>query len=206
MENNINNVIWPKQSMIVRRKVRSPTVSFIQSLFNNIGISSSVAYFVLITVIQPILNTQFLQRTELSASVLLNVRRLAVSLQRRIKTTPLSILGFNEKGGYVERATQTDNNDDNNVFGVSDEYDSNECNPLLNTRDRLKEINDDLDTFNELQKNRSSTNLDQLNLEIKLATDQIMLSDESNEVANKMQDVTASIREIKGWFVSGKIR
>lgn len=138
-----DKVDWPDQSKIRKGKLRNPTLTFIQNLFNNVGVASSIIYALLVMVVKPILVKQFVQRCELSAETLIDVRKLVIFLQKKLNTTPIAVLGYNEQGKYVEHTTQTEEDVDATTLGKV------EC-PLVRIKSKLQELNDDLDTFNKI--------------------------------------------------------
>lgn len=204
MTNTYSELIeWPNESQIVKGRVRNPTLIFIKNLFNNVGMISSIIYAVLVLVIKPILAKQFLQRCDLSATTLINIRKLVVYLQRKITSTPIEILGFNERGNYIDHTTQTKETEE--YDRTPDTLDNNNS-VLLNIRDRLRELNDDLDTFNSVNMNRSKVNLENFQLNTKLVVQDIENASNTEQFSEETDNLIKSIREIKGWFVSGKIR
>ncbi|SMN19777.1 similar to Saccharomyces cerevisiae YNL214W PEX17 Peroxisomal membrane peroxin and subunit of the docking complex that facilitates the import of peroxisomal matrix proteins [Maudiozyma saulgeensis] len=193
-----DKVQWPDQTKIIKGRLRNPTIMYIQNLFNNVGVVTSILYAILVMAIKPILVKQFLQRCELNGEALINLRKLVISLQKKLKTTHIAILGYNEKGNYIERTTQTEEIEETVV-------DDMEC-PWVKINENLQELNNDLDTFNKLNQNRSTTNLDFFNLGAKLLAQDINHVDNAGLLADQRTEMVNSIREIKGWFVGGKIR
>ncbi|KAG0669755.1 hypothetical protein C6P45_003389 [Maudiozyma exigua] len=194
---------WPAESRIIKGRVRNPTLAFIKDLFNNIGVTSSIMYAILVMVIKPILRKQFLQRCDLSATTLITIRKLVVYLQRKISGTPIEILGFNERGNYIDHTTQTKEIENNGNDKSSSE---NKDSVWVGISDRLREVNDDLDTFNSVNMNRSKKNSENFMLNTKLLVQDIEYASNADDFSEQSEDLIKSIREIKGWFVSGKIR
>lgn len=205
---SLDNINWPNESMIRRQKVISPTLRWIYALFNSTGVATSTIYTVLLLIVKPQLLKQFQQRDELSATVLMNARKLVVSLQRRIKTTPVMVLGFNESGNYIEHTTQTevDNSLEPLNFVMKDKDETAPASRWQEIVSRLDDINTDLDTFNKLHENRSTTQMHSFTDNCKLLSAQINHIDGTNLVIATTSDLKKSIREVKGWFVSGKVR
>lgn len=204
MSNMYSELIeWPDESKIVKGQVKNPTLVFIRNLFNNIGVTSSIMYAILVMVIKPILTKQFLQRCDLSATTLINIRKLVVYLQRKIASTPIEILGFNERDNYIDHTTQTKETEG---YEIAADIVEHKDSVLLDIRDHLRELNDDLDTFNSINMNRSKTNLENFQLSTQLVAQDIENASNTDQISGQTNELVKSIREIKGWFVSGKIR
>ena len=205
---NLDRIVWPDESRITQQHVTSPTLRWIYALFNGTGVATSIIYSVLLLIVKPQLVTMFSQRCELSAAALMSARKLVVSLQRRIKATPLMILGYNESGNYIEHTTQTetDNYLDPLDFVMEDKDNGPPVSRWHEITSRLDDINTDLDTFNKLHENRSNKQIQSFSDSCKLLSNQINHIDGTNLVIATTGDLKKSIREVKGWFVSGKVR
>ncbi|CCF56218.1 hypothetical protein KAFR_0A07840 [Kazachstania africana CBS 2517] len=193
--NLLNDIKWPDESSIVRRRYQHPTLVALRSLFHNIGILSSLGYLILLFVVQPCLAEQFRQRNELAVTTLLRLRALVSTLQKRLKVSPVTILGFNQHDKYIERATQTDN--DSTAPSQTKGY-------LTDINEKLRQAAQVLEVQNLLDGNQSDRNtVAGLTFQMKLLVDQVELTDQSKVVNGKCRDVIDNLRTIKGTYVNG---
>ncbi|CAI4049576.1 Pex17p SKDI_14G1150 [Saccharomyces kudriavzevii IFO 1802] len=185
---------WPSDENIKRVERINPTVKAIKTLLYNGGSIYAFFYFVVAMFVEPMLRKQYLQRHDFSLSILLRLRRTIAQLQKRLVTTPVSSLGYNEQSKFVERSTQT--SDDNITQGNSGRW------PGIN--DQLHSVKRELQYFNRTSVQPLEC-IDDFIFQIKMVTDQVELTDKSQKIINKSRDVIQGIREIKGWFVNGVV-
>ncbi|QLQ79404.1 hypothetical protein HG537_0C00510 [Torulaspora globosa] len=185
---------WPDERNIRNYVRQNPTASIIQSLFTNAGIIGSIIYIVIKQVIVPSLDSHYLQRVDLSAATLLQLRRTVALLQAKLKYTTVSSLGFNESDGRVERSTQTLNES----YGMPQERESR----WKRFNDKLKEADNQLQLFNS--NSSSSKNMDSFHLQVKLLVDEIKLDETSEKTRECCERIVRSVREAKGWLINGR--
>ncbi|EJS42091.1 pex17p [Saccharomyces arboricola H-6] len=188
------NIDWPSDENIKRIEKINPTVKSLKTLLYNGGLIYSFLYFVVAMFIEPMLKKQYLQRHDFSLSALLHLRRIIAQLQKRLVMTPVSALGYNEQNKFVERSTQT--SDDNIV------RDNNSHWPEI--ADQLQSVKQELQYYNR-SVGQPPESMDDFIFQVKMVTDQIKLTDKSEKFSNKSRDVIQGIREIKGWFVNGQV-
>ena len=85
---NLGSVQWPDTSQITRVSHGTPTTEYIEKLFYNVGTAGLIAYLLLKTTIIPSISAAYDIRIGLSATTLLALRKLAVTLLGRLKITP----------------------------------------------------------------------------------------------------------------------
>lgn len=191
---DLGSIRWPEDRNIRKHIPRNSTASTIQSLFTNTGVIVSLVYIMIKQIIVPTLDAQYLQRIDLSATTLLQLRRAVMLLQGKLQYTPVSALGFNESEGKVERSTQTFN--DGNELPTGREIRWKRLN------DKLKEADNQLQLFNC---NANTTkNMDSFHLQVKLLVDGIKLDDSSAKTHECCDRIVHSVREAKGWLVNGR--
>lgn len=206
----MENIRWPHESQIRPRAPSGikdePIVKFIQKLCYNTGIASSILYFITLALVQPSLQRLFKQRQELALVTLLRLRKSLVSLVARIRKQNVSQLEFNKTATTVSRFVQTDEPpqtmlDENREEEGQDYYSSNNWS-ILNTK--LKQINYILNQRVIILRHLDS--MEYFNFQVKLLTDHIDgYKDMSGEYHDKAENIKDSIREMKGWFVNGRI-
>lgn len=190
---DLGRIEWPEERNIKNYVARSATASTIQSLFTNVGIIGSIIYILIKQVIVPSLDSHYLQRVNLSAATLLQLRRTVTLLQGKLKYTPVSSLGFNESDGRVERSTQTLNES----YGMPQERESR----WKRFNDKLKEADNQLQLFNS--NSSSSKNMDSFHLQVKLLVDEIKLDQSPEQIRECCERIVRSVREAKGWLING---
>lgn len=190
-------ISWPDPSKIISNKKPSTMIQ-LESLFYNAGYIVTAVYLIVLVVLKPLLEKSYDQRIELSAGTLLQLRILVNSLLRRVKSPIVSIVFDNTRdkvSNYIDRYTQTDN-----LFENVD--DGTNCGlGLINKR--LNDLKRSLDMFNF--SNQSSPHLDSFTFQTKLIIDQINGYNLHEKVHKTSNEINQSIREIKGWFINGKI-
>ncbi|CCC71037.1 hypothetical protein NCAS_0G01500 [Naumovozyma castellii] len=191
------NLNWPKNATIRKRKIRDPTFTAVQSILYNGGLLAALLYSIATLLIQPILADQYEQRHEFALAALLKVRKLISTLQSRLRTTPVSILGANETQTTIERCTQTSLDTDNDF---ADENDT----PLESISQRIYNLKWKLSQFNA-NDSRTSNAIEGFNFQTKLVKDQIDNLNTPTKAIDGSKNIVASLREMKGWFVNGKI-
>ncbi|CCK70766.1 Pex17p KNAG_0F00970 [Huiozyma naganishii CBS 8797] len=202
--------MWPDASRIVKTSAsRDPLVGLITKLCYNAGMVSSVLYLLLIAIIQPCISRQIDQRRELNVTALLRLRRAVSYLCSKLKTTNVSVFGFNDNGATVERCTQTSSTSDSEQNLGGDMFEASLSEAVKKdywnlANMKLKHISFDVSQYNARMGERSPPR-EQLQFEIKSVKNQVSLCDESKEIKKKTDRITDNIREIKGWFVNGKI-
>lgn len=191
--NQMDTIEWPDESRIVTRSTKNATLGYIQSLFHNTGLIASLIYLALKLVLVPCLEQQYSQRADVSASTLLRLRKLVSQLQNCIRTTPVAVIGYNESHNSAERCTQTS---------------EDELEPLESSWSIInKRLTDSTTHLQQFVKSNSQEprNLNAFNVEARLLSDKFKLEsgiEPQTELSRKMIN---SIREVKGWFVSGRI-
>lgn len=189
----MDTIEWPNESRIVTKNVKDATLVYTQNLFYNTGLLVSVIYLALKLVLVPCLDQQCSQRIEISATTLLRLRKAVSRLQNSIKTTPIAVIGYNESDNSIERCTQTSENENKQ---------SERSWSLINRR--LIDSTTHLGQF--VQSNsRESKSLDAFNMEAKLLSDKFRLEASAESQSELNKKMVKSIREVKGWFVSGRI-
>lgn len=188
-----DTIEWPEESRIVTKNTRNSTLDYIQNLFYNTGLIASLVYLALKLVLVPCLEQQYSQRTDISASTLLSLRQLVSRLQNCIRTTPVAVIGFNESNSSAERCTQTS---------------EDELEPLKSSwsaiNKRLKDSTMHLQQFVK-SNSQESGNLNAFNMEARLLSDRFKLESGAEPQTELSRKMVNSIREVKGWFVSGRI-
>lgn len=188
---------WPNEHHIAPYKKPSSLKS-IESIFYNTGIVVSTLYILIHLTLSPLLLKLFDQRIELHHDTLMRLRRVVNGLRARIKTTHLSALGENqrivlENKVYVDRCQQT-----------------NEELPGGNTPEDWTRINTRLLSMVEYLREYTTAAvapsvMESIEFQAKLITDQM---NEPSLKIKKQQEIAKSIqsiREMKGWFIHGKV-
>lgn len=206
----MESIKWPEDSEIRPRAISGikddPIVKSIQKLCYNTGIASSILYFITLALVQPSLQKLFRQRQELALVTLLRLRKSLVSLVARIKKRNVSQLEFNKTATTVSRFVQTDDTpqtmmDENREEENQEYYSSNDW-TMLNTK--LKQINYILNKRVIVLRHLDS--MEYFNFQVKLLIDHIeSYKDMSTNFHGKAENIRDSIREMKGWFVNGRI-
>lgn len=198
---NSNQINWPQPEQISSISRNSKTLKTIKSIFYNSGLVMSLLYLLLEFVIRPILDVQYEQRNSLTAAALLKLRRIVANLQKWITTTPVAVIGFNETANTIERCTQTSEDSIISKYLPESTWES--------INDKLEDINIHLEIFNGVC-DRPSQSRDNLIFQSQLIVDQLSSADsegstdreQAQEISYK---ITENIRDIKGWFVNGRI-
>ncbi|CAI4035907.1 hypothetical protein SMKI_14G1160 [Saccharomyces mikatae IFO 1815] len=188
------NINWPSDVDIRRVERPNPTVKAIKSILYNGGSIYAFLYFFVAMFVEPMIQKQYLQRHDFSLFILLRLRGMISKLQKRLVMTPVSSLGYNEQNNYVERSTQTS---DDNTIQEGNSY-------WTEMIDQLQTVKRELQYFNG-STDRPSESIDDFVFQVKMVTDQVELTDRSQNLSKKSRDVIQSIREIKGWFVNGQV-
>ncbi|CEP64609.1 Pex17p LALA0_S12e02850g [Lachancea lanzarotensis] len=108
------SIAWPKDDQIVKHSNKYQTLYFITNMFYNAGIATSICFIIAAMVLQPLLQTQTDQRSELSAACLLKIRKMVSFLELKMLKSSASALGHNERAHMngsttiVDRCTQTE--------------------------------------------------------------------------------------------------
>lgn len=200
---------WPDESMITRRAQKNKSLIFIQNLFYNAGIGVCALYMLTIMIVQPLLHSQTEQRIQLSTDVLLRIRKCVSSLERRLKETAISSIGFNEEVASstgvatVEKCTQTDD------FTDSDPKDE-KASGWVKILTRLQYARGVFDNFNKKEEGEDGEKGHDRFLPLKFQVQSLnskLLSLESrDESARNHKKSLHAIREMKGWVINGKVR
>lgn len=185
---------WPKDDLIVQVHRRRTIGDTIQNLFSNTGIAVSIFYILIKKIIEPCLESHFSQRTSLSVSTLIQLRRLVATLQGKLIYTPISSIGFDEEDGKVERSTQT--SEDGKLLEARESR-------WKRLNDCLKEANGNLQSFNTTAID-SSINMDSFQFQMKLVVDGIRLNEDADETSEHCRRIVDSVREVKGLLVNGR--
>lgn len=185
---------WPKDDLIVQVHRRRTIGDTIQNLFSNTGIAVSILYILIKKIIEPCLESHFSQRTSLSVSTLIQLRRLVATLQGKLIYTPISSIGFDEEDGKVERSTQT--SEDGKLLEARESR-------WKRLNDCLKEANGNLQSFNTAATD-SSINMDSFQFQMKLVVDGIRLNEDADETSEHCRRIVDSVREVKGLLVNGR--
>ncbi|CCE89408.1 Pex17p TDEL_0A00760 [Torulaspora delbrueckii] len=185
---------WPKDDLIVQVHRRRTIGDTIQNLFSNTGIAVSILYILIKKIIEPCLESHFSQRTSLSVSTLIQLRRLVATLQGKLIYTPISSIGFDEEDGKVERSTQT--SEDGKLLEARESR-------WKRLNDCLKEANGNLQSFNTTAID-SSINMDSFQFQMKLVVDGIRLNEDADETSEHCRRIVDSVREVKGLLVNGR--
>lgn len=194
IKNLPRHIDWPSDVDIKRAERTNPTVKAIKSLLYNGGSIYAFLYFFVAMFVEPMLQKQYQQRNDFSLFVILRLRRIIAQLQKRLVMTPVSSLGYNEQNNSMERSTQTS---DDNVIQEDNSH-------WAEITYQLQSVKQELQYFNRSSGQRTES-MDDFVFQIKMATDQVELTDRSQIFSNKSRDVIQEIREIKGWFVNGQV-
>lgn len=192
--NSETGIDWPKDDLIVQVHRRRTIGDTIQNLFSNTGIAVSILYILIKKIIEPCLESHFSQRTSLSVSTLIQLRRLVATLQGKLIYTPISSIGFDEEDGKVERSTQT--SEDGKLLEARESR-------WKRLNDCLKEANGNLQSFNTTAID-SSINMDSFQFQMKLVVDGIRLNEDADENSDHCRRIVDSVREVKGLLVNGR--
>lgn len=198
---------WPDESRIIRARPKQLTLVKIQNLFYNTGLIVCVMYVFVAMIIQPSLQAAYNQRIEFSVSALLKARKLVTFLEKRIKTTPITVLGFNEvvnletNKRYLERSTQTD--EPAEVYKNCEKSSEGNEKGWSRIAERLKTVNEALQDFNN--QNDRAEYLDSFSFQVKLVHDQLSNIDGRSKINAVMKEFTQTTREMKGWFINRRI-
>lgn len=188
---------WPTRENIIDYK-KPTTLIQIEKLFYYSSLSISIFYGILHLFISPAIQSAYEQRLEFHYVTLIRLRRLVNTLKRTIKTTSLTAIGENERLMkssivYIDRCVQT-----NEEFTSSgDEKGWSQINS------RLKTISRHLEDYNEEMNN--TVILESMTFQTKLLADVFHDSTSAIKTQESSSSTIQSIREMKGWFVHGKI-
>ncbi|SCU98392.1 LAMI_0F14422g1_1 [Lachancea mirantina] len=198
----VNEAIqWPIESRILTVK-HSSTLNFIKELSNRVGITVCIAFIVLSSAIQPLLQAHYEQRLELSHSSLLHLRKAVNSLHKHVKTTTVGAIGFNERTNLqtgiinIDRCTQTSE-------PIPRKNDASGESGWQHMNTVLQGLVQDLNSFNE--ENSRSDQLDSFIFQTKLLNDQLVNRPEGPRYAKIITQMMSKTREMKGWFINGRI-
>lgn len=204
-------ITWPEESQIKPRNIsdlkNDPIYKYIKSLCYKTGVISSILYLLTLGAIRPALQRHYEQRQEFILAVLLRLRRTLTILMSRIKNKNVAQFKFNKEKTKVDRMIQTDlpfydvwmSHD--RMYGQRTEEDDEKS--FINHK--LRRINYCMNQHAIIMRHLDTT--EWFTFQLKLLTDQVEASREKTikEVCSKSENVTQSIREIKGWFVNGRI-
>lgn len=207
-EQKISNVdiVWPEPAQIIPLRQRNPTLQYIQKLCNGLGITSCIILLLLTKVLRPLLEENYEQRRFLAASVLLKVRKLVATLQRRFSHTAVTALGFEERGNYISRATQT-----SEFGGVGTEEDMDAMSLYAtnwpHVLQRLRDLKTNLDDFNSISAGGStSAAVDELMEHTKEAIRSVERNYNNNMVESRSDEIIGIIRQMKAKCITGSLR
>ncbi|AQZ10135.1 PEX17 (YNL214W) [Zygosaccharomyces parabailii] len=190
---SIDPVEWPDETKIVSTSRKNATFSYIQNLFHNAGLTMSVIYLMLKLVLVPALDERYRQRADFSASLLIRLRKLVCKLQNSLRTTSVSVIGYNEGEKTIERCTQTS----------EDERDVSESRWTAISK-RFGDAETHLRQFaksNALPPHQ----MDTFNATSRLLADRLKDEVDADHSSGIDKSIVDSVREVKGWFVSGKV-
>lgn len=191
--NRSDPISWPDESRIVSRNTRNATLDYIRNLFHNTGLITSVIYLALKFILVPCLEQQYSQRINVSASTLLNLRKLVSRLQNSISTNDVAIIGYNEHNDSVERCTQTS---------------EDELKPLESSWSTInKRLRDSAMHLQRFVDSNSSelVNMNSFNMDARSLSDRFNLESRTEPQIELNRKMITSIREVKGWFINGRI-
>ncbi|QLG74221.1 hypothetical protein HG535_0G01050 [Zygotorulaspora mrakii] len=186
---------WPHESEIVRKRPKNYTLVYISKVFYNTGSILLTVFLIIKSIILPSLTSNYKQREVLSVSTIVGLRKLISSLQKRLKFTPVSALGFNEQNGTIERSTQTTDDTSDIIH--------NEMTRWKSLNEALQDATDHLQHFNTALK--PSTFMNSFSFQTKLVADQLQQDRSSDQESDLCNKAVTSIRGVKGWFVNGRI-
>lgn len=188
---------WPAEKDIMPYKKPS-TVKEIELLFYHTGVTVSAIYVFIHLVLSRVLSKNYDQRLELSHDVLMRIRRLVNSLMSRVKSTSVTAVGDNQRSiqetkVYVDRCQQTGEQ----LESVDENAGWTRINLRLNTlTDVLRIYHTDM---------RNISDFESLSFKTKLFTDQLKDSSWRNKKQEGYSNIIQSVREMKGWFIHGRI-
>ncbi|SCU93255.1 LAFA_0F15434g1_1 [Lachancea sp. 'fantastica'] len=200
------SITWPKDDQIAKRPSKYRSLLFIQNLFYNAGIATSICYIFIAMVLQPLLQRQTAQRSELSATCLLKIRKTVTFLESRMLKSSASAQGYNERtqinssATVVDRCTQTEE---------CQEYVSGNQKPSGWTKiiARLNYARDLLNISAEDQPEGSSQNR-YLPLRFQIQSFNSSLAGIDGREKDDSEAMTKgsirAIRDMKGWIINGR--
>ena len=125
----------------------------------------------------------------------------------RIKDKNVAQLEFNKNKSKVDRMVQTDSTSYNvwNSYDIRYKQRLEDNDGRSSVNNKFKQIDYLVNQHAIILRHLDST--EWYTFQLKLLTDQVESSEEKaiKEVSSKSENVTQSIREIKGWFVNGRI-
>ncbi|CCE66148.1 hypothetical protein TPHA_0O01810 [Tetrapisispora phaffii CBS 4417] len=175
----------------------SNIVDSLRSLGNNAALFISIAYLTLEYIIRPLLNEQFRQRIQLSGTTLITLRKLVADLKGKLDEYRLiSAIGFNETNKTVDRCTQTSKDFiSRGAYSVP---------TVEQINIKLEDFTLTLDMENGSDGIQLRSNEETLQ-EIKESWKDIDDVLESEKKLTSKTKVLECIRDIKGWYVNGRI-
>ena len=198
------DIVWPKPTQIIRLHQRNATLQYIQRLCNSLGITSCIILLLLTKVLRPLLDEHYEQRRFFAASVLLKVRKLVATLQRKFSYAAVTVLGFEERGNLVSRATQT------TEFGqVDTEEDaiSLHATNWPHVLQRLRELKANLDDFNSTSAGGStSAAIEDLMEHTKEAIRTVDRGYGHDIIEPRSDEIIDIIRQMKAKCITGSFR
>ncbi|CUS22431.1 LAQU0S05e05204g1_1 [Lachancea quebecensis] len=204
--NGWSNVEWPNESHIRERARKNLTVDFVQKVFYNAGVVVSLAYVVIVSVVEPLLRSQIHQRLQLSADMLIRIRKFVSLLEHRLKSTSISAVGFNEKVNSQSRVSTVDR-----CMQTEDLLESNDAEKKVTgwtkVIARLQYAREMLNKANKGKNdNNASDRLTPLKFQAQSLNAYISSLDVRDETFRNNKSSVQAIRDMKGWVINGKVR
>ncbi|SCU96332.1 LAME_0F15896g1_1 [Lachancea meyersii CBS 8951] len=201
----VSSITWPEEAQISQRTNKYRALILVQNLFYNAGIATSFCYVIAAMVLQPLLQTQTDQRTQLSAACLLKARKMVSFLESRLMGTSASVLGHNEKidalssKTTIERCTQTEESE----HSVPD---GQEASGWTRIAARLRYTCSMLDNFSDEHSDQDDQSMF---LPLRFQTQSLNscllgLDARDNDAETATREGIKDIRDMKGWIINGK--
>ncbi|KAM3165085.1 Peroxisomal membrane protein PEX17 [Lachancea thermotolerans] len=201
-----SDIEWPSEAAIRERAKKNNTVDSVQKVFYNAGVVVSLVYVIIVSIIEPLLRSQFNQRLQLSADMLIRVRKFVSLLEQRLKSTSISAIGFNEKVdpesrvSTIERCTQTEELLESS--GVEEK-----ATGWTKIIARLRYAREMLSRANEGKKdNNASDRITPLKFQAQSLSAYISSLDTRDETFRNHKNSVQAIRDMKGWVINGRVR
>ncbi|AAS50595.1 ABL176Wp [Eremothecium gossypii ATCC 10895] len=205
----MNHIKWPNEANIVPYK-RPKTLQQITGLFYNAGFLFSAMYLLTSLILRPLLLRSHNQRLEMSYITLLRLRKLVNDLAKRLKTTPVTVIGFNERVAegtnsgvkYVDRCSQTSQED----FEQANMH-LPHTDPSTENWERINgRISQAITSLNSFAYENAHTldHCDRFSFEAKLLADSL---DQHRDTSfnKKCTEISDTIIELKSWFIRGSV-
>ncbi|AGO10280.1 AaceriABL176Wp [[Ashbya] aceris (nom. inval.)] len=205
----MNDIPWPNEANIVPYK-RPKTLQQVTGLCYNAGFLFSAMYLLTSLILRPLLLRSHNQRLELSYMTLLRLRKLVNDLAKRLKTTPVTVIGFNERVAegansgvkYVDRCSQTSQEDFEQTT-MHTSYSDPSMENWERITGRISQAATSLNSF-AYENAHTLDHCDRFGFEAKLLADSL---DQHKDTSfnKKCTEISETIIELKSWFIRGAV-